>query len=70
MLSGQAIERIQNSPIKKMIISDSVDQSGRSLPDKFEIISCAELIGEAIRRIFEEESVSTLFDEKNQVPQA
>lgn len=64
VLSGQAIEKIQASPIKKMIISDSIDQSGRNLPDKFEIISCSGLIGQAIRQIFNEESVSSLFEEQ------
>ncbi len=63
VLSGQAIERIMNSPIKKMVISDSIDQSRRALPDKFEVITCSELIGEAIRRIFDEQSVSSLFEE-------
>ncbi|MFH1687986.1 MAG: ribose-phosphate pyrophosphokinase [bacterium] len=63
VLSGASIERINKSPIKKMIISDSIDHSSRTLPDKFEILSCAELIGEAINRIFDEESVSSLFKE-------
>ncbi len=61
VLSGAAIERISNSPIKKMIITDSMDQSGRSLPETFEVLTCSELIGEAINRIFDEESVSSLF---------
>ncbi len=64
VLSGNAIERIQNSPIQRMVISDSIDQSKRELPDKFEILSCANLIGEAIKRIYDEESVSSLFEEK------
>lgn len=63
VLSGKAIEKINNSPIKKMIISDSIDQSQRELSDKFEILSCAELVGEAITRIFDEESVSSLFED-------
>jgi len=62
-LSGDAVQKIVDSPIKKMLISDSVDNSRRSLPDDFEIISCSELIGEAINRIFDEESVSSLFRE-------
>ncbi len=66
VLSGQAIEKIEKSPIKKMIISDSIDQTGRNLPPKFEVLTCSELIGEAILRIFEEESVSSLFED--QVP--
>jgi len=64
VLSGQAIERIKKSAIKKMIISDSIDQKDKHLPDKFEILTCSELIGEAIHRIFDEDSVSSLFEEK------
>lgn len=64
VLSGQAIERIDKSPIRKMIISDSIDQSKRNLPPKFEVLTCSELIGEAIMRIFDEESVSSLFEDQ------
>jgi len=64
VLSGEALERISNSPIKKMILSDSIDLTKKDLPDCFEILTCSELIGEAIRRIFDEDSVSTLFDER------
>ena len=63
VLSGNAIERINSSPIRKMIITDSMNQSVRSLPDNFEILTCSDLIGEAIKRIFDEESVSSLFKE-------
>lgn len=63
VLSGQAVERVERSPIKKFIISDSIDQSKRALSDKFVILSCAELIGEAIHRISEEQSVTSLFEE-------
>ena len=63
VLSGQAIERINNSPIKRMVITDSIDHSHHELPETFEVLSCAELIGEAINRIFDEESVSSLFKE-------
>jgi ribose-phosphate pyrophosphokinase len=64
VLSGEAIDRIQNSPIEEMTISDSIDQSSRTLPEKFKVISCSNLIGEAINRIFDEQSVSSLFEEK------
>ncbi len=63
VLSGKALERIGKSPIKQMIISDSIDQSNRSLPDKFEVLGCSELIAQAISRIFDEKSVSSLFRE-------
>lgn len=64
VLSGSAIKNITDSPIKQMVISDSIDQAGRDLGDKFHILSCAPLIGEAIRRISGEESVSSLFEEQ------
>jgi ribose-phosphate pyrophosphokinase len=65
VLSGNAIEMLEKSPIKKMVITDSIDQSRKPLTKKFEVISCSHLIGETIKRIAEEESVSVLFDEPN-----
>ncbi len=64
VLSGSAIEKIEKSPIQKLIISDSIDHTQSNLSNKFEVLSCADLIGEAIRRISEEESVSSLFEEQ------
>jgi ribose-phosphate pyrophosphokinase len=63
VLSGNSVERIDKSAIQKMVISDSIDQSRKKLPSKFEVVTCSHLIGETIKRIFEEESVSVLFDE-------
>jgi ribose-phosphate pyrophosphokinase len=64
VLSGAALSRLAESPIKKMIVCDSIDHTGKSLPEQIEILPCAGLIGEAIRRIFDEESVSSLFDDQ------
>ncbi len=64
VLSGKAIERIEAAPIEKMVICESIDQSKKQLTDKFEILTCSALIGEAIKRIFGEDSVSSLFEEK------
>jgi ribose-phosphate pyrophosphokinase len=64
VLSGESIEKIDQAPIKKMIITDSIDLGRRHLPQKFEILTCSELIGEAIKRIFDEESVSSLFEDQ------
>jgi ribose-phosphate pyrophosphokinase len=69
VLSGKAIELIEKSPIQKMIITDSIDQSHRAPSPKLEILTCAELIGEAIRRISDEESLSSLFEESSPVSQ-
>lgn len=62
VLSGQAIERIQNSPITEMVITDTILRDIGSLPSKFKELSTADIFGETIRRIWHEESVSKLFD--------
>ena len=63
VLSGAASERVQTSVMRELVITDSIEPSelvrGAS---KVRIISIAPLIGEAIRRIANEESVSKLFD--------
>ena len=62
VLSKPAIERINNSPIDKMIITDSILPTKEVLEsDKIEIITIAPLIGEAIDRISGNRSVSSLF---------
>jgi len=61
VLSGKALERLDNSPIEKVIISDSIDNSARSLSDKFVVLSCADLFAEAIDRIETDASVSIMF---------
>lgn len=63
VLSGESINRINESCIKEMIISDSIDVGGKKLSDKFKILSCANLFGEAIMRISGEKSVSSLFND-------
>jgi ribose-phosphate pyrophosphokinase len=63
VLSGAAVERVKNSVLKELVITDSIDASDHAKPDnKIRQVSCASLIGEAIRRIANEESVSKLFD--------
>jgi ribose-phosphate pyrophosphokinase len=62
VLSGGAVARISASPIKKLVITDSIaaTESVR-VSDNIEILSVAELIGEAAKRIAEEKSISDLF---------
>lgn len=62
VLSGPAIERIQNSHISEMVITDTIERGNLNLPSKFTVLSTADVFGEAIRRIWHEESVSKLFD--------
>ncbi|WP_010094874.1 ribose-phosphate diphosphokinase [Ornithinibacillus scapharcae] len=62
VLSGPAIERIQNSKIKELVITNSIPLPEDKLIDKITQLSVAPLIGEAIIRVHEEQSVSILFD--------
>lgn len=62
VLSGPAIERIQNSQIKELLVTNTIPLSGHKLMDKIRIISVAPLMAEAIIRVHEELSVSKLFD--------
>ena len=62
VLSDPAIERIENSPIDKMIITDSILARDDVInSNKIDILSIAPLIGEAIERITDNRSVSSLF---------
>jgi ribose-phosphate pyrophosphokinase len=62
VLSGPAIKRIEESPIEHMIVTDSIPlRSGRESCEKITVTSVATLLAEAIRRIHNEESVSSLF---------
>ena len=62
VLSGPAIARIHRSPIEEFIISDSIPLDDSKKHRVFRVLSVAPLLGEAIRRIHQEESVSSLFN--------
>ncbi|MBE5108993.1 ribose-phosphate diphosphokinase [Bacillus thuringiensis] len=62
VLSGPAIERIQNSNIKELVVTNSIVLPEDKKIDKIHELSVAPLIGEAIIRVYEEESVSVLFN--------
>ena len=56
------IERIQKSPIDKMIVTNTIPQSKTSEAcNKIVVLSVARLLGQAIKSIHEETSVSSLF---------
>ncbi|MEQ1498634.1 MAG: ribose-phosphate pyrophosphokinase [Novosphingobium sp.] len=63
VLSGIAAERVQKSALKELVITDSIQPSEATrAAAKIRTISIAPLIGEAIHRIAEESSVSSLWD--------
>ena len=63
VLSGKANERIANSKLKNLVITDSIEPNEETKKVKnIRIIKISPLLGEAIRNISHEKSVSTLFD--------
>jgi ribose-phosphate pyrophosphokinase len=62
VLSGPAIPNVANSPLTQVVVTDTIPLREEATDGKFQVVSVAELFGEAIRRIHREESVSSLFD--------
>ena len=61
VLSGPAIERIEKSPIKQLVVTDSIQLPEEKQIDKLVHVSVGPLIGDAIKRIHENKPVSPLF---------
>jgi len=61
ILSGDAVKTIDESPIKRLFITDTIS-ADRALSPKIEVVSVGEVFGEAIHRIEEGESLSELFE--------
>ena len=61
VLSGKAIERLEKSPIEKVIVSDTIEMLEDKIFNKLEIISISKIFAETIKRINSGESVSSLF---------
>lgn len=63
VLCGTAIERVdQCRNLKELLITDSIPLDNHKKHPKIKVLSIADLMGEAIKRIYKEESVSSLFD--------
>jgi ribose-phosphate pyrophosphokinase len=63
VLSGPAVERIANSPLESMFVTDSIPLSQAAAAcSKIKVVSVAKLFGEAIRAIHHNDSISRLFD--------
>jgi ribose-phosphate pyrophosphokinase len=62
VLSGPAVERVNDSPLTGLIVTDSIPIGDKKkLCPKIHVVSVAKILGEAIRRIHTGESVSSLF---------
>lgn len=61
VLSGPALERLEAAPIQEVIVTNTIPIDRQRIPDKFTVLSVARLFAQAILRIHEDLSVSTLF---------
>jgi ribose-phosphate pyrophosphokinase len=62
VLSGPAIERIEASPIDSLVVTNTIPLNNKAKDcKKITVLSVAELLGETIKRIYNSNSVSTLF---------
>ncbi len=66
VLSDPATERLKNSVISKVVITDTLPLPPEKQIDKIEVLSIAPLVADAIRAVFEDESVSEIFGGENQ----
>ena len=62
VLSGSAIQRIRQSKIKKIIVTDTIEIPLKKKIKKMKIVSVARIFGEAVNRVHNGESVSALFE--------
>lgn len=62
VFSGPAIDRIRNSSIKELVVTDTIPLSEEKQLDNIQVLSVASLLSEAIMRVHNKESVSQLFD--------
>jgi ribose-phosphate pyrophosphokinase len=62
VLCGPAIERLKEAPITSVVLTDTIPLSEEQLLPKIRVLSVSTLLGEGIKRIHRNESVSHLFD--------
>ncbi len=61
VLSGPALERISGSPLKELVVTDTIAPKPEASSSRIRSLSVAPLVGEAIKRVHTGESISTLF---------
>jgi ribose-phosphate pyrophosphokinase len=61
VFSGSAIKRIATSPVKEVVVTDSLPVTGEKKLDKITVLSIAPLLGEAIQRIHTGQSIGAMF---------
>ena len=62
IFSGQAVQRIASSPVREVVVTDTIPVNGERKLDKITVLPIAPLLGEAIHRIHTGQSVGALFE--------
>ena len=60
VLAGKAVEKLQKAPVKEVVVTDTIPTAGKEFSN-LKVLSIANLLGEAIRRIHHSESISDMF---------
>jgi ribose-phosphate pyrophosphokinase len=65
VLCGAAIEKLSAAPIKEIAVTDTIplSEEAKSMGDKIKVLSVSKLLGEAIKRIHTNMSISSMFTE-------
>jgi ribose-phosphate pyrophosphokinase len=66
VLSGNAFENLAAAPFEQIVVTDTIPLADGA-PDNVQVLSCADLLTDSIRRIFTDESVSEVFGGENQL---
>jgi ribose-phosphate pyrophosphokinase len=66
VLSGPAVDRLKNSHIDRVVLTNTLPLPPEKQIDKIEVLSIASLIADALNAVFDDTSVSEIFGGENQ----
>ena len=66
IFSGPAIDRLKNAPIAEVVVTNTLPLAPDQRLDKIRVLSVAGIVADAIRAVFEDASVSEIFNDQNQ----
>jgi ribose-phosphate pyrophosphokinase len=67
IFSGPAVDRLKNAPLAEVVVTNTVPVPEEKRIDKIVVLSIARIVADAIRAVFEDASVSEMFNDQNQV---
>jgi ribose-phosphate pyrophosphokinase len=67
IFSGPAIDRLKNAPISEVVVTNTLPLADEHRLDQIVVLSIASILADAIRAVFEDASVSEIFNDQNQL---